>query len=106
MIYTMLKSSFINFEPRLLIYRNYKKFSFRNFKEAVSEAWLICRNSHDEFKSAFITALDKHAPKKKKWFRENNKPHITKPQRQAIMKWSQLKSKVNKTELLTDIRNY
>ena len=43
---------------------------------------------------------------KKKWLRGNNKPHITKPLRQAIMKRSKLKNKVNKTKLLTDIRNY
>ena len=64
MIYTMLKSSFINIEPKLLNYRNYKNFKFENFKEDLSEALLICRNSYDEFETAFITALDKHAPKK------------------------------------------
>ena len=35
-----------------------------------------------------------------------NKPHITKPLRQAIMKRSKLKNKANKTKLPTDIRNY
>ena len=43
---------------------------------------------------------------KKKWYRGNNKPHITKPLRQAIMKRSKLKNKANKTKLLIDIRNY
>ena len=66
MIYIMLKSSFINTEPKLLNYRDYKNFNFRNFKEDLSEALLICRNSYDEFESAFITALDKYAPNKKK----------------------------------------
>ena len=67
MIYTMLKSSFINIEPKLLNYREHKNFSFGNFKEDLSEALLDCRNAYDEFESAFITALEKHAPKKKKW---------------------------------------
>ena len=101
MIYTMSKSSFINIEPKLLNYRDYKNFNFRNFKEDLSEALLICRNSYDEFESASIKALDKHAPKKKKWVTGNNKPL-----RQAIMKRSKLKKKTNKTKLLTDIRNY
>ena len=65
MIYTMLKSSFINIEPKLLNYRDYKNFNFGNFKEDLSEALLICRNSYNEFESAIITALDKHATKKK-----------------------------------------
>ena len=64
MIYTMLKSSFINIEPKLLNYRDYKNFNFGNFKEDLNEALLICRNSYNEFESSFITALDKHAPKK------------------------------------------
>ena len=53
----MLKSSFINIESKLLNYRNYKNFNFENFKEDLSEALLICRNSYDEFDSAFITAV-------------------------------------------------
>ena len=106
MIYTILKSLFINIELKLLNYRDYKNFNFGNFKEDLSETLLICRNSYDEFESAFITTLDKHAPKKRKRLRGNNKPHITKPLRQAIMKWSKLKNKANKTKLLTDIRNY
>ena len=65
---------------------------------------LDLRNSYDESESAFITALEKHAPKK--WIRGNNKPHITKPLRQAIMKRSKLTNKANKTKLLIDIRNY
>ena len=89
MIYTMLKSSFINIEPKLLNYRDYKNFNFANFKEDLSEALLIGRNSYDEFESAFIAALDKHASKKKIL-------------RQTIMKRSKLKSKTNKTKLLTE----
>ena len=106
MIYTILKSSFTNIEPKLLNYREYKNFSFGNFKEDLSETLLDCRNSYDEFESAFITALKKHVPKKKKWLWGNNKPHIRKPLRQAIMKLSKLKNKANKTKRLIDIRNY
>ena len=106
MLCTILKFSFINIEPKLLNFRDYKNFNFGNVKEGLCEALLICRNSHDEFENIFITALDKHAPIKKKWLRGNNKPHIAKPLRQAIMKRSKLKNKANKTKLLTDIRNY
>ena len=52
MIYTMLKSSFINIEPKLLNSREYKNFSFGNFKKNLGEALLDCRNSYDEFESA------------------------------------------------------
>ena len=46
-IYT--RSSFINIEPKLLNSRDYKNFNFGNFKEDLSEALLIHRNSYDEF---------------------------------------------------------
>ena len=105
-IYTMLNSSFINIDPKLLNYRDYNNFNLVSFKEDLSEALLIYRNSYDEFESAFRTALDKHAPTKKKWLRENNEPNITKPLRQALIKCSKLKNKTNKTKLHTDIRNY
>ena len=36
------------------------------------------------------------------WLEGNNKPHITKPLRQAIMKRSKLKNKIDKTKLLTE----
>ena len=52
-----VKSSFINIEPNLLNYRDYKDFNFENFKGDLSEALLICRNLYDEFGGAFITAL-------------------------------------------------
>ena len=41
MIYTMLKSSFINIEPKLLNYGDYKNFNFGNFKEDLSEALIL-----------------------------------------------------------------
>ena len=102
----MLRSSFINIEPKLLNYRDYKNFNFGSFKGDLNEALLICRNTCNEFEGAFITALDKHAPKKKKWLRGNNKPHIAKSLRQAIMKRSKLKNEANKSKLLTHISNY
>ena len=43
MIYTMLKSLFINFEPKLLNYREYENFSFGSFKADLSEAFIIGR---------------------------------------------------------------
>ena len=48
----------------------------------------------------------KHAPKKKKGFRGNEKPHMNKNLRRAIMKRSKLKNKANKTKTPLDITNY
>ena len=79
MIYTMLKSCFNNTEPKLLNYRDFKHFSLEDFKEEPSAALCDCGNSYDDFDHIFTSKLNKHAPKKKKWIRGNNKPHVNKP---------------------------
>ena len=99
----MLKSSFVNIEPKQLNYRDSKNFSFERFKEDLLTA---CTNSYETLEDAFKTSLDKHAPKKKKWLRGNNKLHVNKMLRKAIMKRSKLKNKANKTKLPVDINNY
>ena len=106
MIYTMLKSSFVNIEPKQLNYRDFKNFSFEIFKEDLREALTECTNSYETFEDTSKTSLDKYAPKKKKCFRGNNKPHANKILRKTIMKRSKLKNKANKTKLPVDINNY
>ena len=58
---------------------------------------------YSDFEKKSIDTLDKHAPKKIETFRGNQKPHINKILRKAIMKRSQLKNKANKTRNTTDI---
>ena len=105
MIYTMLKSCFQNTEPKLLNYRDYRNFSHEAFKEDPSEAYCNT-DSFDEFNNIFCSKLNEHAPKKRKWVRGNDKPHINKELRKAIMKRSRLKNKANKTKIETDISNF
>ena len=62
--------------------------------------------SYEEFDRKFTTVLNKHAPKKKKWLRGNQKPHINKTLRHEIMKRSKLKNIANKTKSRSDIKNY
>ena len=50
-----------------------------------------------------IETLNKHAPKKTKLFRDNQKPHVNKVLRSAIMKRSRLKNKANETRKAVDI---
>ena len=62
--------------------------------------------THDDFEHIFTSKLNKDAPKKKKWIRGNNKPHVNIALRQAIMKRSRLKNKADKTKDPTDTRTY
>ena len=106
MIYTMLKSCFNNTEPKLSNYRDLEHFSQEDFKEDLREVLCDCGNSYDDFDHIFTSKLNKHAPKKKKWIRGNNKPHVNKALRLTIMKRSKLKNHANKTKDPTDIRIY
>ena len=61
---------------------------------------------YSKFEREFIDTLNKYAPKKTKLFRGNQKPHVNKVLRSAIMKRSRLKNKANKTRKAVDIFNY
>ena len=54
---------------------------------------------------SFIKVADIHAPLKVKSVRGNQKPHLTRTVRKAIIKRSRLELKANLTGNLTDIRN-
>ena len=106
MILTMLRTTFQQKEPKCFIYRNYKNFIFQNFKSDLQEALQSCKGSYDAFDNYFTSILNKHAPKKKKVLRGNEKPHMNKNLRRAIMKRSKLKNKANKTKHPLDIMYY
>ena len=61
---------------------------------------------YSKLEKEFIDTLNKHAPKKNKLFRGNQKPHVNKVLYSAIMKRSRLKNKTNKTRKAADIFNY
>ena len=50
--------------------------------------------------------FDKHAPKKTKIFQGSHRPHVNKILRKAIMKRSQLKNELNKTNDPKDILKF
>ena len=79
---------------------------FENFKSDLQEALQSCKGSYDAFDNYFTSNLNKHAPKKKKVLRGNEKPHMNKNVRWAIMKSSKLKNKANRTKTPLDIMNY
>ena len=62
--------------------------------------------NYSKFEKEFIDKLNKHAPKKTKFFHGNQIPHAKKVLRSAIMKRSRLKNNTNKTGKPVDIFNY
>ena len=65
-----------------------------------------CPKNYESFENVFVTVLDRHAPRKTKILRGNQKPHVNKNLRKAIMKRSELKSKANRTKRPNDISDY
>ena len=60
---------------------------------------------YSKFEKEFIDTLNKHAPKKTKLFRGNQKPHVNKVLQSSIMKRSPRKNKANKTRKAVDSFN-
>ena len=106
MVYIILKTTFQKSEPKQLIYREFQNFYFESFKNDLLENMVTCDRSYDEIDRKFTAVLNKHAPKKKKWLRGNQKPHINKTLRHEIMKRSKLKNIANKTKNTSDIMKY
>ena len=69
LIYTMLKTTFSKAEPKLVHYREYKTFNFESFNVSLGNALESCSANYDDFNLIFTSALNQHAPKKKKWIR-------------------------------------
>ena len=65
-----------------------------------------CPKKYENFQKTFENVLNAHAPKKTKFLRGNQKPHVDKNLRKAIMKRSQLKNKANRTKKLGHITKY
>ena len=94
LIYSMIKTTFHKEEPKTLIYRDHKMFSLEKFNSELTLK-LESRESNDyqTFQLNFVDTLNNQAPKKSKIFRGNQKSHINKILKNAIMKCSQLKKK-------------
>ena len=61
---------------------------------------------YENFEKTLVNVLDAHASRKTKVLRGNQKPHVDKNLRKAIVKRSKLKNKANRTKLQDDIAKY
>ena len=73
MIYTILKTKSESLNQRKLIYCNIKQFNSDQFKLDICTSMSTVR-THAAFENNFVSILDKHAPKKTKILRGNQKP--------------------------------
>ena len=110
LIYSMLKMTYEKLPPRIVKYRQWKRFNKDFFKFELSSYLqyntFVNKTDYSNFEKAFETILERHAPLKTKFLRGNHQPHVTKDLRKAIMLRSKLKNKANKTKKLEDYCQY
>ncbi len=107
MVYTILKTTFERLPPKVVSYRCYRNFSEISFREElVRKMQLNPPKDYAGFENLYVTTLNSFAPKKSVSIRGNNKPHMSKELRNAIMKRSRLKNRANISRNDEDIRKY
>ena len=99
LVYSMLKTCFKREESKHFIYRDYKNFNDTDFRMDLENKLEECPKHYENFEKTFVNVLDAHAPRKTKVLCGNQKPHVDKNLRKAIMKHSKLKNKANRTKL-------
>ena len=93
---TMLKSSFIKQVPKILKYRNFKRFNIEYFRnDLLYEISKIDFHNvnREEVETLFMMTLNTHAPMKTKYIRANNSPFMNNELSKTIMVRSRLRNK-------------
>ena len=98
LITTFMKSYFSRLKPKIIHYRNFKRFDEQKFIDNVKNADFSFETddpneNYSVLTNTFSSIVEKHAPLKKKIVRGNHAPFITKDLRKAIYTRSRLKSK-------------
>ena len=99
MTVTVLKTAFKKSLPKIITYRDYKKFCAADFGNELYSALYsldILKISNDTFSSVFMQILNEHCPLKQKYVGANESPFMTTELRKAIMVRSRLKNTWNK----------
>ena len=109
-MYLRYKTKFQKEEPKILVYRDYKKVTYTDFQSELNlnlkEPNSLNSYEYCNFDKSFVEVLDKHAPKKQKILCGNHKRHVIKTLQSAIMKCSQLKVKAMKPKSKNDVIEY
>ena len=100
LISTFFKSHFTRLRPKVITYRNYKKFAENLFLNDLQklDIKLDEKNSESSYSlisNKFLEVVNKHALLKKKVLRGNYSPFVTKEFQKAIYTRSKLKNKIN-----------
>ena len=113
MILTVCKCTFVKAAPKVIRYRDYKKFNEEHFRTELKNSLRSTEIfEYTPFENIFLSVLEKHAPLKEKTVRANHAPYMTKVLRKAIMrrsapenKYYKVSSAENRITLIDDNKN-
>ena len=93
-----LKSCFESLKPKIVYYRNYKKFNEANFLNDVKNCDFSLKTNdpnknYDVLTNTFINVVNKHASLKKKFIRGNKAPFMTRNLREEIYTRNRFRNK-------------
>ena len=93
LIYTQLKSRYPGLPPRKINYRCYNHTVENNFLTDLSLQITSSKiNEIEPFEDKFVTVLDRHAPRKTRMVRGNEKPYVNRTLWKAIRERSRLRN--------------
>ena len=107
MVYTIVRTTYDRLPPKVVSFRSYRNFSETHFQEELAHK--MNENppeNYAEFENFYITTLNSFAPKKSVIRRGNNKPHVSKKLRKAMMKRTKLKNRANVSRDDEDVQKY
>ena len=110
LICTFFKSCYNRLKPKIVYYRNYKKFDEANFPYDVKNCNFSLRTddsnkNYDFLTNIFINIVNNHAPLKKKFVSENQTPFMTRNLRKEIYTRSRFRINFVKI-LLKKMKNF
>ena len=91
MVVSAFKTSFKKQKPKIVTYRDYKRFDNEKFRESLISYFSAGKNiSYDAFENLFLHTFDKMAPIKQKG---NQSPFINKDIHKAMMTRTRLRNR-------------
>ena len=97
MTLTVMRAHFVKQTPKVVYYRDYKKFSNELFRNDILQAQTLTETK-ENVQTNIVNIFNEHAPLKKRYVRANQAPFMNKKLSKEIMTRSRLRNKFLKTK--------
>ena len=97
MTLTVMRAYFVKQTPKVVYYRDYKKFSNDLFRNDILQAQALI-DTKENVQTNIVNIFNEHAPLKKRYLRANQAPFMNKKLSKEIMTRFRLRNKFLKTK--------